>query len=79
MVTNPNYICSLCLFKAASYSNLFNDFVNPCNSTYCKNNATCVFNQETKQAICVCPAGFGGQDCKQGKYYDQTIIKNSII
>ena len=23
-----------------------------------------MFNQETKQAICVCPAGFGGQDCE---------------
>ena len=64
-----------CLFKAASYSDLFNDFVNPCNSTYCKNNATCVFNQETKQAICVCPAGFGGQDCKQGNFCSSLLNK----
>jgi hypothetical protein len=34
----------------------------------CKNNATCMINDEAEELVCICPLGFSGYYCEQGKF-----------
>ena len=66
MIVIPQEAHVLLAYKKEKRCFLFFSSQNPCGGSPCQKNSTCQSGFTSKEYRCVCPQGFGEENCDQG-------------
>ena len=66
MIVIPQEAHVLLAYKKEKHCFLFFSSQNPCGGSPCQKNSTCQSGFTSKGYRCVCPQGFGEENCDQG-------------
>ena len=66
MIVIPQEAHVLLAYKKEEHCFLFFSSQNPCGGSPCQKNSTCQSGFTSKEYRCVCPQGFGEENCDQG-------------
>ena len=66
MIVIPQEAHVLLAHKKEKHCFLFFSSQNPCGGSPCQKNSTCQSGFTSKEYRCVCPQGFGEENCDQG-------------
>jgi hypothetical protein len=64
------------LINTPPYANKNDTIMAAC--SLCKNNASCMVNDEAEELVCICPLGFSGYYCEQGRAEIRKFIFDSL-